>query len=249
MRFLVESKSFVFLVLDGASVLRVEEKRKGFFNEVLLSNQCTIWLALTMEILLGFPGDKEFVKSFRDGTKVLIVRRSGNKDGRFLEAATAYGMGGQRGILLILEGRGWWGRHKFADELRKAKDLFFAMVGCGSGSLLSTKKKGGKEEGPSPRSSPIGVSSPVVKKDGKEILGLKVFSPSLGGAWPIVGGALPLVVRSEGPVKLRFPLVERSDIDFLLAVRPAAPEEVRMIPLDCSVLEKEPLGKDLLLKL
>jgi hypothetical protein len=40
-RFLVEAKSFVFSVLDGVSVLRVEEKRKDFSGEVLLSNQCT----------------------------------------------------------------------------------------------------------------------------------------------------------------------------------------------------------------
>jgi hypothetical protein len=37
-RFLMEAKSFVLLVLDGASVLRVEEKREGFFSEILLSN-------------------------------------------------------------------------------------------------------------------------------------------------------------------------------------------------------------------
>jgi len=54
----------------------------------------------TLEVLLGFPADKEFVKSFREWSKVLIMRRGGNKDGRFLEAAT-YGMGGQRGILMI----------------------------------------------------------------------------------------------------------------------------------------------------
>jgi hypothetical protein len=42
MRFLVELKSFILSVLDGASVLRVEEKRNGFFGEVLLSNQCII---------------------------------------------------------------------------------------------------------------------------------------------------------------------------------------------------------------
>jgi hypothetical protein len=104
-RFLVELKSFVLLILDGASVLRVEEKREGFFGEVTLCNQCIAWLASTMEVLLGFPEDKEFVKSFREGSKVLIARRGGNKDGRFLETAT-YGMGGRRGILLIPEGRG-----------------------------------------------------------------------------------------------------------------------------------------------
>jgi hypothetical protein len=104
-RFLVESKSFVLSILDGASMLRVEEKRKGFFGEVLLSNQYIAWLALTMEVLLGFPRDKEFVKSFREGTKVLILRRGGNKDGRVSEAV-AYGMGRQKGILLIPEGHG-----------------------------------------------------------------------------------------------------------------------------------------------
>jgi hypothetical protein len=34
----VEAKSFVLSVLDGASILRVEEKREGFFGEILLSN-------------------------------------------------------------------------------------------------------------------------------------------------------------------------------------------------------------------
>lgn len=36
------------------------------------------------------------------------MHRGGNQDGRFLKAAT-YGIGGQRGILLIPEGRGEWG--------------------------------------------------------------------------------------------------------------------------------------------
>jgi hypothetical protein len=47
-----------------------------------------------MEILLGFPRDKEFFKSFRKETKVLIVHRRGNKDGRFLETTT-YAWDGQ----------------------------------------------------------------------------------------------------------------------------------------------------------
>jgi hypothetical protein len=83
-------------------------------------------------------------------------------------------------------------------------------------------------------------------------LGLKDSSPSSDGAWPIMGGALPLfaeVLRLEGLVKLQIPLVKRSDLDFLPTMRPATLEEVRRIPLDCSMLEKEPLGKDLLLKL
>jgi len=86
---------------------------------------------------LGLPGDQEFIKSFREGLKVLIARRGGNKDGRFLEAA-AYGLGSRRGIMLIPEGRGGWGWHKFFGELRKASDFLFASVVLG---------KVGKEEG------------------------------------------------------------------------------------------------------
>jgi hypothetical protein len=48
-----------------------------------------------MESLLGLPGDQEFIKSFREGSKVLIARRRGNKDGRFLEAV-AYGLDSRR---------------------------------------------------------------------------------------------------------------------------------------------------------
>jgi hypothetical protein len=40
-RFIVEAKTFVFSVLDGSSVLRVEEKRKNFSGEVILSFQCS----------------------------------------------------------------------------------------------------------------------------------------------------------------------------------------------------------------
>jgi hypothetical protein len=79
--FIVESKTFVFSVLDGALVLRVEEKRKSFFGELLLSTQCTEWLASILEILLGFLEDQDFIKSFREGSKVLIARRGGNQAG------------------------------------------------------------------------------------------------------------------------------------------------------------------------
>jgi len=132
-RFQVGTKSFVFPVLDGALVLWVEEKRKDFYGEVPLSNQCTEWLVSTMEELMGFLGDSDFVKSFREGSKVSIVRKGGNKNGRFVEAAV-YGVGGQRGFLLIPEGRGGCGWLNFVGELRKAKDFLVATVACGFGS-------------------------------------------------------------------------------------------------------------------
>jgi len=83
-------------------------------------------------------------------------------------------------------------------------------------------------------SPPIGVLYPVARKDGME---------GSGGAFQ----SFAEVVRSEGPFKLQISQVERRDLDLLLAVRPAA-SEVRLA-LDCSVLEKKPVGKDLLLNL
>jgi hypothetical protein len=93
-RFIIEAKTFVFAVLDGESVLRVGEKRKNFSGEVILSFQCFEWLVSTMEWLLGSPEEQNFVKSFREGPKVLIARIGGNKAGCFLEA-TIFRMGGR----------------------------------------------------------------------------------------------------------------------------------------------------------
>jgi hypothetical protein len=101
-RFIVEAKTFVFSVLDGESVLRVEEKRKNFSGKVILSFQCSEWLVSTMEGLLGSPVEQDFIKSFREGPKILIARIGGNKAGRFLEV-TVFGMGGRKGFILIPE--------------------------------------------------------------------------------------------------------------------------------------------------
>jgi hypothetical protein len=121
-RFLVESKSFTLSVLEGASVLRVEEKRKGFLGTVVLSLQSSNWLAMMIESLLGFPEDEDFIKSYMEGSKVLIVHKGGNKDVRFLETST-YGSSGRRRFILIPEERGGWGWHKFFGELRKVSDF------------------------------------------------------------------------------------------------------------------------------
>jgi hypothetical protein len=143
--FIVESKIFVFSVLDGASMLRVGEKRNSFYGEIIISSQCAEWLASTLEIPLGYPEDLDFIKSFRKGSKVLIARRGGYQASRFLEASD-FRMGGRKGFLLILEGRGGWGWHKFSGELRKAVNYLSTKVGCGFGSSLASVKEDGKEE-------------------------------------------------------------------------------------------------------
>jgi len=98
----VEAKTFVFTVVEGASVVRLEERRKSFSGLVLLSAQSLEWLALTMENLQWCPEEKDFIRSLREGSKVLIVRRGGNAAGRFLEVAV-YGGRGWRSFVLELD--------------------------------------------------------------------------------------------------------------------------------------------------
>jgi hypothetical protein len=71
--FIVESKTFVFSVLEGASTQRVGEKRKSFSDEIFISSPCSEWLASTLELLVDIPKDQDFIKSFREGSRVLIA--------------------------------------------------------------------------------------------------------------------------------------------------------------------------------
>jgi hypothetical protein len=63
-------------------------------------------------------------------------------------------MGGRKGVILILEGRGGWGWHEFSGKLRMAADFLSATVGCRLGSLSTSDKKDGKEEGSRSGSAP-----------------------------------------------------------------------------------------------
>jgi hypothetical protein len=116
----VEAKTFVFTVLERASVVRLEERRKSFSGLVLLSAQSIEWLALTIENLQWCSEEKDFIRSFREGSKVLIFRQGGNAAGRFLEVAV-YGVGGRRGIIFIPEGRDGRGWRSFVLELDKIR--------------------------------------------------------------------------------------------------------------------------------
>jgi hypothetical protein len=104
-RFFVEAKTFVFSAVERKSKLRVEERRKGFSGTVCLGSLNVAWLISKVEEVIRDPGDEEFVKSFRDESKAIILWRGGNKAGRFLEVAV-YAEGGQRGLVMFPEGRG-----------------------------------------------------------------------------------------------------------------------------------------------
>jgi hypothetical protein len=64
-----------------------------------------------VEEVLQNPGFEDFVKSFREGSKVTIVCRGGNSSGWFLEVVV-YAVGGRRGMIVFPEGRDrqGWGR-------------------------------------------------------------------------------------------------------------------------------------------
>jgi len=123
----VEAKTFVFTVVEGASVVRVEERRRKSSGLVLLGAQSIGWLFSTLESVLRFSG-KDFVRSFREGSKVIIVRRGGNAAGRFIEVA-AYALGGLRGIIYIPEGWNGWGWSRFLAELGKVRDFLIESAG------------------------------------------------------------------------------------------------------------------------
>jgi hypothetical protein len=108
----------------------VEEKRKGFSGSAVFGFSCTTWVLLRVEKVLGNPGIEDFVKSFREGSKVTITRRGENRSGQFLEVAV-YGGGWKRHIL-FLEGRDGRGLSRVSGELSKILDFLGTTVGSSS---------------------------------------------------------------------------------------------------------------------
>jgi hypothetical protein len=63
----VEVKKFDFSVRKGASVLCVEERRKGRSHVAFMGSLCIGWLLSMVEELVCFLGSKGFFKRFREG--------------------------------------------------------------------------------------------------------------------------------------------------------------------------------------
>jgi len=122
--------------------LRVVEKRNGFSGWVLLGERCVAWLLLMVEEVLRDRGSELFVKSFREGLKVTIIRLGGNSSGRFLEVAV-YDVGGRRGMVVFPEGRDGRGWGRVSGELSKVLVFFGStMVSSSSGGAPAGKKLG-----------------------------------------------------------------------------------------------------------
>jgi hypothetical protein len=165
-RFFVEAKSFIFSVVKGSFKLRVAEKRKGFSGWIRLGSGCVAWLLSMVEEVLQNPGFENFVKSFREGSKVTIVRRGGNSSGRFLEVAV-YAVGGRRGMIVFLEGRDWRGWGRVSGELSKVLVFFGTSVVSSSFSGVPVGKSVGKAAGVLSFAEVVGspvVGEPLVQK-------------------------------------------------------------------------------------
>lgn len=116
----------------------------------------------------------------------MIARRGGNQASHFLEAA-AFGMGDQKGFIVIPVGRRGCDWLKFSDELRKARVSLFAKAGCESGSSLASVKTVGKEEEVRPGLAPLwkGPSFVEVLRSGSVSTMKK---EPIGGGVVILGG-------------------------------------------------------------
>jgi hypothetical protein len=130
------------------SELRLEEKRKGFIGNIFLGVHCSVWLKDTVEEAMKDLGKKNFVKSFCEDVKVLMVCGGGNKAGWCLEVGV-FAEGGRKGVIWLLEGRQGWGWSRVAVELQQlmeflqAKDrslipMVFAPEGKQKGVVLSS---------------------------------------------------------------------------------------------------------------
>lgn len=104
-QFHVEAKTFEFSVVNGASVLRLEERRRGLSSVMFLGKLCIDWLITMVEALVRNLEASKFIKSFQEGSKAFLAQRGANGSGQFLQLAV-HSVGGRRGLILVSEGRG-----------------------------------------------------------------------------------------------------------------------------------------------
>jgi hypothetical protein len=213
-RFFVEAKSFRFSVETGSAELRVEEKRKGFSGSAVFGLSCTAWMLSKVEEVLGNPGIEDFVKSFREGSKVTITRRGENRSGRFLEVAVFDG--GRRGRILFPEGRDGRGWSRVSRELSKILDFLGTTVGSPTSGGL-----------PSSGGFLLGV------KLGKGT-GRPSFAEVVSSAATVSGNRVAAKIVGDWPLSVRCD-VEKTQ---LRGMEMGAVRQVR----ECSVLEEQAVG-------
>lgn len=152
--FFVEAIKFFFSVRGDKADFRLEERRKGFVGYVFVGVQCFVWLVNMIEEVLKSLGKEDFVKSYHEDEKVLMVRGGGNKASCYLEFAI-YAEGGWKCIIWLPEGRGGWGWRLFMGELRQLLVPFEAKSRL-SGSVEISPE--GKQMGVGVKASSFGCS-------------------------------------------------------------------------------------------
>jgi hypothetical protein len=132
-------------------------------------------------------------------------------------------LGGRKGSILILEGRGGWGWLKFSDEPRKVVDFLSVSMGCGLGSSSTSEKKVVKDVRPTLGWAPKWTGPSFAKV-------LRLDSTTAAKALPIVGG---------GCSWFRASLAEPCEFDLLPTVWHV--EAIPRSAVDCYLLESHPL--------
>jgi len=197
----------------------LEDKRKSFSGVMVLGSLCSVWLVATVKKALKSPGVEDFVKSFQEDSKVLIVRRGGNQADRFLEVAS-FTVGGRKGFIWLpedQEGRGW---RQVGGELSK----MVAFLESASRSMVVAE---GSLEGKDVQNSSGGDSFRVSPKKGGVISSYA----------EVVRGAIGSPVKiSSTPV----PKAEMHELDLLLVSLFRDEEDMRVAVKHFDLEEKLP---------
>jgi hypothetical protein len=163
---------------------------------------------------------EDFVKSFKEGSKVTITLRGENRSGRFLEIAV-YAMGGCRGLILFPEGcdgRGW---SHVSGELSKALAFLGATDGSPSFGGPPAGNKLGKEAGLSSFAEVVRFAATV------SVMGCRPLGQTSG-------------LRGVAEVEEAQPMVEWCELAKLLPL--GLEMEVIWQVVDCFALEKQTFG-------
>jgi hypothetical protein len=118
--------------------------RNGFCGYLFLGFRCAKWLLATVEEALKAPVKKDFVSSYREDAKAVMVRGGGNKAGHYLEVVD-YAEGGHKGVIWIPKGRKGWGWSWVVGELRQL--LKFIETKDGSMGSEAPSPKGKQKRG------------------------------------------------------------------------------------------------------
>jgi hypothetical protein len=111
-------KSFTFSVDTSTTELQIQERRTSYAGAVSLGPRCVAWLIEMVEEVMRFTRVEEYVRSTREASNVVTIKRGGNRASCFLEVVVQ-GEGGRRGFIMLPEDRERRGWGRFSGELRK----------------------------------------------------------------------------------------------------------------------------------